>query len=112
MGLFRFIFLSRAGRAYRRPSAVIRRRALIDGVQGGNPFWRIVAVWIFGREGLKRFFGKHPEPISIERVAIGQVLKISAYAPLVGVSPRKYRRALTRVRAKAVADVEASRAAS
>lgn len=95
-----------------RPSFIIRRRAIRYGLRGGNLFWRAVAIWIYGRGPLRNFFGRNDEPIAIERVVIGQFLKISVTAPATGLGRRRYRKELARVRAQAHADVEAARTAS
>ena len=90
----------------------VKRNAVRRGIIGRNTFWRIVALGVYGGPTLKRYFGKNDEHIATERVTTGQFLKVSVIAPMTRQQRRRDRRALTRVRAQAIADVEAARSRS
>ena len=63
------------------PSVVIRSRAVSRGILGSSPFWRAVAVVVFGRRLLKRLIGKNVEYLGTERLTAGQRVQIEAIAP-------------------------------
>jgi hypothetical protein len=90
----------------------VKRNAMRRGIIGRNTFWRVVALGVYGAPALKRFFGKHVEYIATERLTTGQFLKVSNIAPMTRQQRRRDRKALVRVRAQAIADVEAARSES
>ncbi len=46
-----------------RPSVIIRRKAIRQGILGPSLFWKVVAGWVFGKSTIKKFFGKNDEPL-------------------------------------------------
>jgi hypothetical protein len=65
-----------------RPSLVIRRRALYDGVFGRSTVWKLVAVLVFGRSTLKKVFGKQPELIEVAKLeGPGHFMQIRTLPP-------------------------------
>ena len=90
----------------------VKRNAVRRGIIGRNTFWRVVALGVYGGPALRRFFGKNVEHIATERLTTGQCLKVSVIAPMARQQRRRDRRALTKVRAQAIADVEAARSQS
>ena len=99
-----------------RPALTMRRNAKRNavrrGIIGRNTFWRVVALGVYGAPTLRRFFGKNDEHIATERLTTGQFLKVSVIAPMTRQQRRRDRKALARVRAQAVADVEAAHSRS
>ena len=63
------------------PVLLIRSRAISRGIFGSDPFWRAVAIIIFGRRLLKRIAGKNEEYLGTERLTAGQLVQIEAIAP-------------------------------
>lgn len=55
----------------------LRRTAVSRGVLGGNRFWLVVAIVIYGRRLLKKLAGDGPELVFSERLEPGQSLLIS-----------------------------------
>jgi hypothetical protein len=64
-----------------RPSLVIQRRALSDGVFGPSRFWKLVALVIFLRGPLKSAFGRQPERLGTYRIGKGQSVSVASYKP-------------------------------
>ena len=65
-----------------RPSLIIRRRALYDGVFGHSTVWKLVAVLVFGRSTLKKVFGKQAELIDVAKLeGPGHVMQIRTLPP-------------------------------
>jgi hypothetical protein len=48
-----------------RPAAIVRRKAMYDGIFGSSTLWKAVAVVVFGKSTLKRFFGKNEEVLDV-----------------------------------------------
>ena len=91
-----------------RPTVIIRRKAIRQGILGPSTFWKVVAAWVFGRSTLKRFFGRQVETIAVERIGYDRVVQVLTATPLT----RKERKRLGITRevleARAVADIAAS----
>lgn len=64
-----------------RPSVIIRRKAIWQGILGPSTLWKVVAAWVFGKGSLKKFFGKQVEVIGTEKVGK------SAFANVITVAP-------------------------
>jgi hypothetical protein len=65
-----------------RPAVVIRRKALHSGVFGPSRFWKFVAVLVFGRNILKKVFGRNPELIGKATLkGPGHLMQIETIAP-------------------------------
>ena len=94
-----------------RPSVVIRRKAIRQGLLGPSLLWKVVAVAVFGRSSVKRFFGKQAQPLGTWKVASNSFVSVLNAKPTTkkqlkqaGTS-RKARRDL--IVARAVADTAA-----
>lgn len=75
------------------PALLIRSNALRQGVLGSSRTWRAVAVVVFGAQFVKRFFGKRPEIVAVERLLPGQTVSITAIEPVTKRQQRAARRA-------------------
>ncbi len=94
-----------------RPSFIIRRNAIRQGILGPSVFWKVVAVGVFGRRTMKKVFGKQPEPLGNWTVGTNTVLGVIAAAPMTkaqrkasGLSTKQRRDIIV---AQAVADTRA-----
>ena len=67
-----------ARRSALSPMAFARAAALSKGVLGSHRGWRAFAVVYFGFRGLRRLFGRTPEVVTVEELAPGQRMHISA----------------------------------
>ena len=94
-----------------RPKVIIRRKAIWSGVLGPSTFWKVVAAWVFGKDSLKKFFGKNVEVITTESIGANQFLNIINVKP----TSKKMQKAtgITKrvLQAQAEADVAAAVAA-
>jgi len=80
------------------PSLIIRRRAVLQGVFGGNRLWRLVAYVVFGRQLFKRLFGKNPELLGVLRMkGPGHVIQVATYRKPTRRQRRKARAAGTSI---------------
>lgn len=73
--------------------AVLKRRALREGVFGGSWQWRLVAVVVFGLPLLRRAMSKEAEVVLIEELRAGDRMVIT---PIAAPSRRERRRARRR----------------
>jgi hypothetical protein len=64
-----------------RPSLVIQRRALSDGVFGPSRFWKLVALVLFLRGPLRSTFGRQPERLGAYRIGKGESISVASYRP-------------------------------
>ena len=65
-----------------RPSLVIRRKALYDGIFGPSTLWKAVAILVFGRSTLKKLLGKNPELIEVAKLdGPGHFMQIRTLPP-------------------------------
>jgi hypothetical protein len=65
-----------------RPSVIIRRKAIWQGLLGPSRLWKIVAVYVFGKGTLKKFFGKSVQVSSTEKVGKGSFANVITVAPM------------------------------
>ncbi|HWL45771.1 MAG TPA: hypothetical protein VNQ73_22710 [Ilumatobacter sp.] len=97
-----------------KPSALIRHKALYAGIFGPSKFWRLVAVWVFGRSWLKKFFGRNEEVLDVGKLGAGRFLSVETSKPVPGRKRRKLAKAGTplpsRKELRALAKVEAEAA--
>lgn len=70
--------------------ALLKRRALRDGVLGGSWSWRVMAVVLFVVPFVRRNLGRPPEVVLIEELRPGDRMMI---APIAPISRRQRRRA-------------------
>lgn len=75
------------------PAFLIRQNALYKGVLGPSRGWKLVALVVFGRGLARRFFGKRPDHLGIEKLVPGQSVTVSAIAPPTRQERRAARRA-------------------
>ncbi len=97
-----------------RPSALIRRKALYAGILGPSKFWRVVAVWVFGKSSLKKFFGRNPEVLDVGTLGPQRYMSIETTKPATRRTRRKAAKAgrplPSRKELAALAQVEADAA--
>jgi hypothetical protein len=64
------------------PAALIRVQAFRKGVMKRNPFWRTIALMIYGRRIMKRLFGREPTVVEVSTMkGGGHAMEIRTYAP-------------------------------
>ena len=80
-----------------RPSVVIQRKAIADGLLGTSVFWKIVAVGVFLRGPVEGTFGRRSERLARYRVGPGHSVKVTTMNP----ATRKQRKELGLTKAKA-----------
>jgi hypothetical protein len=80
-----------------RPSVVIQRKAIADGLLGPSVFWKVVAVAMFLRGPVEGTFGRRSERIARYRVRPGHSVKVTTFEP----TTRKQRKELGLTKAKA-----------
>lgn len=68
--------------SYLRPFAVLRRRAISEGLFGPSTGWKIVALLIFGGKKLQNSLGKREEVVATEKMEPGQVMILRTIPPL------------------------------
>lgn len=71
--------------------AVLKKRALREGVFGGSWPWRFVALAVFGLPVLRRAMGKHSEIVLVEELGPGDRMLITPIAPTTRRQRRKAR---------------------
>lgn len=77
-----------------RPSVVIRRKALRLGVFGASKLWKAVAVVVFGKTTMKKFFGRNEEVVQVARLkGGGRLMQVETIKPLTRRDRRRARRA-------------------
>jgi hypothetical protein len=96
----------------RRPSVIIRQRAIWRGVLGPSMFWKVIAVFFFGRRAGKRIFGRRSDDLGIWKIGVGSVISIAVFKPLTRRERKRRGITLSSLRADAAADLEATSRAS
>ncbi len=76
-----------------RPKFLIRRKAMRSGIFGQSTFWKIVAVWVFGRASIKKFFGKNTEVIDVSKLGRGRYMQLATAKPVTRRERKKLRKA-------------------
>lgn len=76
-----------------RPSVLIRRKAMYSGIFGQSTFWKAVAVWVFGKASIKKFFGKNVEVIDTSKLGSGRYVQIATAKPVTRRELKKLRKA-------------------
>ena len=95
----RSTFADAGPRTALRPSLVIQRKAISNGLLGDSVFWKIVAVALFLRGPLEGTFGRKSERLARYSVGPGHSVRVSTIKPLT----RKQRKA-TGITKKALID--------
>lgn len=75
-----------------KPSRLIRRKATYSGLLGPSKFWKVVAVFIFGRQTLSKFFGKQTEVIDARSLGAGTRFHVETSKPLSRRQRRKLKK--------------------
>lgn len=83
------------------PAYLVRQKALYEGILGPSKLWKLIAIVVFGRGLLRRFFGKHPEHLGVEKLKAGQTITITSIAA-PSRSERKDARRARRRRARRI----------
>ena len=76
-----------------RPAVLIRRKALYSGVFGQSTLWKAVAVWVFGKASIKKFFGKNVEVIDTAKLGSGRYMQLATAKPVTRRELKKLRKA-------------------
>jgi hypothetical protein len=76
-----------------RPSVVIRRNVLQKGLMGRSSGWLAIGALLWGKDAMKRVFGKREEVLTTEVLKKGQFLSIQALRPPTRRERRAARRA-------------------
>jgi hypothetical protein len=76
-----------------RPSVIIRRKAMYSGLFGQSTFWKAVAVWVFGKASIKKFFGKNVEVIDTAKLGSGRYMQLATAKPATKRELKKLRKA-------------------
>jgi len=92
-----------------RPSFVIRRRAMREGVLGRSVFWKIVAGIVFGRSTVKKVFGRNPEPLGTRTIGVGHMISVAATPALSRKMAKRAGITKASLEAQAWADIDAAR---
>ncbi len=91
-----------------RPSVVIRRRAMREGILGRSVFWKVVAGIVYGRSTLKRVFGRNPEPLGKRTITAGHMISIAATPALSRRMAKRAGISKSSLEAQAWADIDAA----
>lgn len=59
-----------------RPSVIIRRKAIRQGLLGPSLFWKVMAGVVFGKKSIKKFLGKQPEKLGSWTVGSNQFVNV------------------------------------
>ena len=76
-----------------RPTVLIRRKAMYSGIFGQSTFWKVVAVWVFGKASIKKFFGKNVEVIDTAKLGKGRYMQLATAQPVTKRELKKLRKA-------------------
>lgn len=76
-----------------RPSVLIRRKAMYSGIFGQSTFWKAVAVWVFGKASIKKFFGKNVEVIDRASLGTDRYMQLATAKPVTRRELKKLRKA-------------------
>jgi len=68
--------------SYLRPFALIRRRAINQGLFGPSTAWKIVAVVVFGGKKLQEVVGRREQLVTVEKMEPGQTMILRTIKPL------------------------------
>lgn len=91
-----------------RPSVVIRRKAMRRGILGPSSFWKLVALFVFGRNTIKRMFGKTPDDLGTRTIGVGSLISVAVFLPMTRRERKRSGVTLGSVRADAAAELEAA----
>ena len=95
--LMNTVGLSKAVPQALRPSVIIQRKAIYDGLLGPSLFWKIVAVGVFLRGPVEGTFGRRSERLARYNIGPGHSVKVTTMKP----ATRKQRKELGLTKAKA-----------
>ncbi len=76
-----------------RPAVLIRRKAMYSGIFGQSTFWKAVALWVFGKASIKKFFGKQVEVIDLAKLGSGRYMQVATAKPVTKRERKKLRKA-------------------
>ena len=89
-----------------RPSVVIQRKAISDGLLGPSVFWKVVAVALFLRGPVEGTFGRRSERIARYRVGPGHSVKVSTFKPATRKQRKEQGLTKAKVYEKAWAEIQ------
>ncbi|MDQ3739142.1 MAG: hypothetical protein M3337_08240 [Actinomycetota bacterium] len=74
--------MARTGRRSRfRPTMLLRSSAISRGFLGSSRGWRTIGIAYFGIAAVRKLFGRTPEVVSVDELAPGQRMQITAIPP-------------------------------
>ncbi len=91
-----------------RPSVIIRRKAIRQGILGPSRLWKVVAAFVFGRKSIKKFFGKNPEKIATQKIGYNSFANVINAKPMTAKERKASGITKADLRAQASADVAAA----
>lgn len=91
-----------------RPSVIVRRKAIRQGILGPSRPWKVIAALVFGRKSIKKFFGKHPEKIAKQKIGYNSFANVINAKPMKPKDRKAAGITKADVRAQASADVAAA----
>ena len=91
-----------------RPSVIIRRKAIRLGLLGPSRLWKIIAVVVFGRGSIKKFFGKAPEKITTQKIGLNSFVNVINAKPMTKQQRKSAGITKAGLKAQASSDVAAA----
>jgi hypothetical protein len=91
-----------------RPSVMIRRKAMRRGILGPSGFWKLVAVFVFVLNTIKRVFGKTPDDLGTRTIGVGSLISVAVFLPMTRKEQKRRGITLASARADAAAELEAA----
>ncbi|NND75707.1 MAG: hypothetical protein HKN44_11940 [Ilumatobacter sp.] len=91
-----------------RPSVIIRRKAIRQGILGPSRLWKVVAAFVFGRKSIKKFFGKNPERLPTQKIGANSFVNVINAKPMKPSERKAAGITKEQIRAQASADVAAA----
>lgn len=66
---------------------------MYSGLFGQSTFWKVVALWVFGKASIKKFFGKNVEVIDTAKLGKGRYMQLATAQPVTKRELKKLRKA-------------------
>ena len=91
-----------------RPSIIIRRKAIRQGILGPSRVWKVIAAIVFGKSSIKKFFGKSPEKITTQKIGANSFVNVINAKPMTKKQAKEAGITKSLLITRASADVAAS----
>jgi hypothetical protein len=59
-----------------KPSMLIVRRAMVDGLFGRSRFWKAIAFLIIARRTVRKLMGSDPRLVAVEKIRPGETITL------------------------------------